>query len=433
MTWAFALPAFYLIEFRALEQTQVRPKSGKGSNYKPDCVCDQTKLGMTPERTTDDLRPLRVVPVTGQLDLDRFICVQNSVLESDPAWISPLLIERRMHLSPKHNPFFQHAHWQAWIAFRGEQAVGRICAQIDQLHLKQYADATGFFGMLDAENNQETFSALLAAAELWLRGQGMRQVRGPFNLSINEEIGLLVDGFDTPPVFMMGHARPYYDKLIKHNGYTKAKDVLAYIVNPDFDAPVLMRQLIAKSARQIKVRPINMKCFDTEIALLRDIFNDAWAENWGFVPFTVAEFAELGKNLRFLISPELIQIAEVDGEAAAFIVGLPNVNEAIRGLNGKLLPFGWLKLLWRLKVRHPATARVPLMGVRRKFQHTRLGPTLAFMVIDAVRIELHRQGARKIELSWILEDNDGMRHIIESIGGVAYKRYRIYERQLSLS
>ncbi len=374
--------------------------------------------------------PLRIVPVAGKADLDQFIRIPDIILGSDPAWISPLLIERRMHLSARSNPYFQHARWQAWIAWRGEQPVGRISAQVDALHLERHGDATGFFGMLDAEDREETFAALIGTAEQWLRDQGMRRMRGPFNLSINEEMGLLVDGFDTPPVFMMGHARPYYGGCIEQCGYRKAKDALAYMIAPNFEAPAIMRRLVAASAHRVRVRPLDLKRFDDEISLLRDIFNDAWAENWSFVPFTAAEFHDLGQNLRFLVAPELIQIAEVDGEAAAFIVALPNVNEAIRGLGGRLFPTGWLKLLWRLKVRFPSTARVPLMGVRRKFQRTRLGPGLAFLVIDAVRAQLHRRGAKQIELSWILEDNAGMRNIIESIGGHAYKRYRVYERQL---
>jgi GNAT superfamily N-acetyltransferase len=191
-----------------------------------------------------------------------------------------------------------------------------------------------------------------------------------------------------------------------------------------------MQRLLAKSARRVHVRPINKKHFAEEIAMMRDIFNEAWEENWGFIPFTEEEFEELGKNLRFLVDADLIQVAEVDGEPAAFIVALPNLNEAIRDLDGKLFPTGLLKLLWRLKVRFPSSARVPLMGVRRKFQHTRLGPGLAFLVIDAVRAELHKRGAKHIELSWILEDNSGMRNIIESINGQAYKRYRVYQRQL---
>ena len=377
-----------------------------------------------------EIAPLRIVAVDGKADLERFIRVPTLILGADPVWIPPLLIERRMHLAPAKNPYFEHARWRAWVALRGDRPVGRISAQIDALHLERYGDATGFFGMLDAEDSAETFAALLGTAEQWLRDQGMRRVRGPFSLSINEETGLLIDGFDTPPVFMMGHARPYYAERIERCGYRKAKDMLAYMIAPDFAAPAIMQRLVAASAQRVRVRPIDLKRFDDEISLLRDIFNDAWAENWGFVPFTEAEFHELGQTLRFLLPPELIQIAEVDGEAVAFIVGLPNINEAIRDLGGKLFPLGWLKLLWRLKVRFPNSARVPLMGVRRKFQHPRLGPALAFQVIDAVRKELHHRGARRIELSWILEDNAGMRNIIESIGGDAYKRYRVYEREL---
>lgn len=374
--------------------------------------------------------PLQIIPVVSKDQWTQFIRIPHIILGDDPVWVPPLEIERRMHLSPKHNPFFQHARMQAWIALRDNQPVGRISAQIDQLHLDRYHDATGFFGMLDAEDNAATFKALLDSAEQWLRSQGIQRIRGPFNLSINEEMGLLVDGFDTPPVFLMGHARPYYAQHIAKSGYDKAKDVLAYMIPPNFDMPNIMRRLVEASAHRVKVRPINMKRFNEEIMLLRDIFNDAWAENWGFVPFTEAEFRELGNNLRFLVDPKLIQIAEVDGEAVTFVVALPNINEAIRDLKGKLLPFGWAKLLWRLKISYPKTARVPLLGVRRKFQNTRLGPSLAFQVIDKVSQQLHTLGARDIELSWILEDNAGMRHIIESIGGKAYKRYRIFERQL---
>jgi GNAT superfamily N-acetyltransferase len=258
----------------------------------------------------------------------------------------------------------------------------------------------------------------------------MQRVRGPFSLSINEETGLLVEGFDTPPVFMMGHAWPYYGAHIEACGYAKAQDMFAYLAPPDFTAPAVMQRLVERETRQVKVRPLDRSRFASEIALLRDIFNDAWSQNWGFVPFTAEEFDELGRNLRFLLPTDLIQIAEIDGEGVAFIIALPNINEAIRGLNGRLLPLGWLKLLWRLKVSFPGTARVPLMGVRRRFQDKRIGAALAFLVIDTVRKGLIARGVKQVELSWILEDNTGMRSIIESIGGRAYKRYRVYERAL---
>jgi len=373
---------------------------------------------------------LRIVPVSEQADLAEFIRLPAAIFKDDPQWIPPLFLERKIHLSPKHNPYFQHAKSQSWLAWRGDVLVGRISAQVDQMHLAQHHDATGFFGMLDAEDNQETFAALMTAAEQWLAEQGMRRVRGPFNLSINEETGLLIDGFADPPVFMMSHALPYYREHIEQCGYHKAADTLAYLINPNFVAPPVMQRLLKMASERVTVRTLDRSRFNEEIMLLRDIFNDAWSDNWGFVPFTEAEFKELGQNLKFLLHDEYIQIAEVDGEAAGFIIGMPNINEAIRDLKGKLFPFGWLKLIWRLKIKGPASGRVPLMGVRKKFQKTRLGPGLAFLIIEEVRNELHKRGAHRLELSWILEDNAGMRNIIESIGGTAYKRYRVYEREL---
>ena len=383
---------------------------------------------MTPTIQTSS--PLRIVPVSDKADLAEFIRLPAAIFKDDPQWIPPLFLERKIHLSPKHNPYFQHAKSQSWLAWRGDVAVGRISAQVDQMHLAQHHDATGFFGMLDAEDNQETFAALMTTAEQWLAEQGMCRVRGPFNLSINEEPGLLIDGFADPPVFMMSHALPYYREHIEQCGYHKAADTLAYLINPNFVAPPVMQRLLKMASERVTVRTLDRSRFDEEIMLLRDIFNDAWSDNWGFVPFTEAEFKELGQNLKFLLHDEYIQIAEVDGEAAGFIIGMPNINEAIRDLKGKLFPFGWLKLIWRLKIKGPASGRVPLMGVRKKFQKTRLGPGLAFLIIDAVRNELHKRGAHRLELSWILEDNAGMRNIIESIGGTAYKRYRVYERDL---
>lgn len=376
------------------------------------------------------LASLRIVPLDSKTDLGRFIELPHAILGSDPAWIPPLHLERRLHLGAKTNPWFEHARWKAWLAYRGDKLVGRISAQIDSLHLELHKDDAGFFGMLDAEDNPETFAALMGAAEEWLRSEGIKRVRGPLSLSINDEVGLLVDGFDTSPYFMMGHSKPYYGTHIEQAGYQKAKDMLAYVVEPNFPAPKVMKRLLGKSKQSITVRPLDNKRFDAELAVLRDIFNDAWSDNWGFVPFTEAEFKDLGHTLKVLIASELIQIAEVDGVPAAFIVALPNVNEVIKDFGGKLLPFNWAKLLWQLKVKFPKSSRVPLMGVRRSFHNTPLGPGLAFLVIDAVRHHLVARGVEQVELSWILEDNDGMRNIIEAIGGRDYKRYRVYEKEL---
>lgn len=374
-------------------------------------------------------QPVILEPVTTRRQLGEFIAVPWSIYAQDSAWIPPLLFEQKQRLGPK-NPFFEHARWQAWLARRDGRCVGRISAQIDELHLKTHAERCGYFGMLEGKDDPAVFGALLQRAENWLRDRGMQQVRGPFNLSINEECGVLVEGFDTPPCVMMGHARPYYGQHIEAAGYAPAKDLLAYRIAPDFEAPAVMRKLAQRAARQVRVRSLRRKQLKQELDILHDIFNDAWSRNWNFVPFTDAEFAEIGELLTLLIDDDLVQVAEIDQRPVAMIVALPNINQAIRDLNGRLLPFGWLKLLWRLKLRYPDSARVPLMGVRREYQHTPLGPALAFMVIDAVRQGLIRRGVREVELSWILEDNAGMRNIIETIGGVAYKRYRIYEKGL---
>jgi len=289
---------------------------------------------------------------------------------------------------------------------------------------------TGFFGLLEAEDEAETFHALLGTAETWLRNQGMSRIRGPFNLSINQECGLLVEGYDTPPMIMMGHARPYYADRLTAEGYQRSKDLLAYRIATDFMPPALMQAAVKKAADRVRIRSMRRSRMNEELRILQEIFEDAWSDNWGFIPFTKEEFRHLGHSLRLLVDDECVQIAEVDGTPAGMLIALPNLNEAIRDLHGRLLPFGWLKLLWRLKVKRPTTARVALMGVRKCFQRSALGTALAFMLIDAVRSYGIRRGVREVELSWILEDNMRMRDMLTMIGGVPYKRYRIYEKAL---
>ena len=370
-----------------------------------------------------------VQEVTGPAQLSQFLALPQRIYASDPAWIAPLNFMKREQMSPA-NHFFEHARWRAWIATRGGEIVGRITAQIDELHLQQHHDDAGYFGMYEAEDDPRITAQLFAVAEQWLRSEGMKQVRGPFNLHVNEEVGLLVDGFDTPPYVLMGHALPRYGPALEAEGYIGVKDLLAYHVRPDFEAPKVMERLAARVSDRVKVRCVRRKQLKQDARIMLQIFNDAWQNNWGFVPLAEADWAETVSTLTKLMPDDYIQIAEYDGEPVAFIVALPNLNEAIRDLNGRLLPFGWAKLLWRLKVRHPSTARVPLMGVKQSFQSSRLGPTLAFMVIDAVRRALHARGVQDVEMGWILEDNDGMRNIIETIGGEAYKRYRVYQKEL---
>jgi hypothetical protein len=381
-------------------------------------------------KPTHDLEHVRVVPVEGRQSLKRFISFPWRIYADDPLWVPPLLLDRMQQLSPR-SPYFQHAQYRAWTAHRGEEIVGRISAQIDRLHLERHGDHTGFFGQIEGRNDPVVFRTLFEAVESWLLEKGMTRVLGPFNLSINQECGLLVEGFETPPAVMMGHAPPYYGERIEELGYTKAKDTLAYKLPSDFQMSAPMKAVVKRASERVRTRPWRKSAFSEELRILREIFDDAWSGNWGFVPFTEAEFARLGQEMKHLIPEDFVQIAELDGSPAAMIVLLPNINEAIKDLNGRLLPLGWLKLFWRLKVSFPRTGRVPLMGVRRRFHNSLLGAALALNLIDAVRSAGAKRGMKEAELSWILEDNAGMRNILESIGGVAYKRYRFYEKTLS--
>ena len=359
----------------------------------------------------------------------RFLDVARHIYADDPAWVAPLDFERNEAWSERH-PYFRHARWQRWLATRDGVDVGRISAQIDTLHLERHGDDTGFIGLLEAVDDAEVWASLLAAAEDWLRDAGMRRARGPVDLGINQQVGLLVDGFETPPYFMMGHARRWYADRLVEQGYAPVKELLAYEVTPAFPRPPVYLKLLERMGSRLVVRELDRRRVDAELDLLRDVFNDAWANNWGFVPFTDEEFRALGREMLMVVPRDYVFIAEVDGEAAAFIVLLPNVNEAIRDLDGKLLPLGWARALWRLKVRGTKTARVPLMGVRQVFQRSRWGSALAFAVIDAAARATAARGVEQVELSWILEDNAGMRSIIESISGRISKRYRVYEKDL---
>ena len=264
-----------------------------------------------------------------------------------------------------------------------------------------------------------------------MRERGCARVRGPFNLSINEETGLLVDGFDTPPMLMMGHDRAYLGPRIEALGYARAKDLLAYLYDARTPLPPAVRKRLDGVAQsQLSVRPMDMRRYREEITTITSIFNDAWANNWGFVPLTPAETEHMAKALKPVLDPELVSIVESQGQAVGFGVTLPNVNEAIRNFGGRLLPFNWARLLWRLKVTDVKSARVPLMGVRRNAVPGLSAALVPYLVIEGMRRRSLARGFREVELSWILEDNRPMRRMIESIGGRVYKTYRVYEKAL---
>lgn len=370
--------------------------------------------------------------VNNKRDHRAFVQLPHVVFAQDSAWIAPLNFERSQHISSRHNPFFEHGRAQLFLANMNGQTVGRISAQVDDLRLARYQDSTGMFGFLDGIDDPHVFSALFKAAENWLEAEGMTRVIGPFSFSINEETGLLVEGFEHPPSVMMGHAAPYYQTHVEAAGYQKIKDVLAYDFDNSRELPRGLAGMLAKvhATGDLEVRPLSKKYLDRDLAILIDIFNDAWSENWGFTPLSAAEIHKLGQDLKMLVEEEFIAFASYRGEPAAMAVTLPDINRAARGLNGKLLPFGWAKLLLRLKFSPPEAVRLPLMGVRKKFHGTPVGSALAMSVIDAIRTYHVKRGTRRAELSWILEDNLATRRMIEAIGGTAYKTYRIFERNL---
>jgi GNAT superfamily N-acetyltransferase len=375
--------------------------------------------------------PVEIIPVTTGAELERFIKVPMRLMADDPNYIAPLMFERREALSPKTNPFFQHADYQFWLARKDGRDVGRISAQIDHLAPTDPTAPGGYFGMICAEDEAENFQALFAAAEAWLRERGRAKALGPFNLATSEEVGLLVDGFETPPMLMMGHDPRWVARRVEEQGYAKVKDVYAYISEEAFRfSEGVERRLARPLPAGAVLRKVRMNRFDEEVKTIAEIVNDAWSENWGGLTLTEAETRHLGESLRLLLIPDWIWFFEIDGEAAGFIVLLPDLNDAARDLKGKLAPFGWIKLLWRLKMAPIRRARVPLMGVRKKFARDRRGMLAPFALSDAVRREAVKRGLQEAEYSWVLEDNKSMRHMAEGLNAKIYKTYRIYEKAL---
>ena len=369
--------------------------------------------------------------MVGGAALKRFIRLPDTLFRGDPHYIPPLHSERQAALTPKGNPFFGHADVAFWLAVRDGVDIGRITAQLDHLAKVDPAAPGGNFGMLVAIDDPAVFAALLSTAEAWLVAKGLKRATGPFNLSINEETGLLVAGFDTDPMLMMPHDPPYADGHIKAYGYSKIRDLYAYLCDTTAALPAASAAMVARGLpSNVVLRPMRFKTLKSDIASLVDIYNDAWDGHWGFVPITKPEVDHMAKAMKPLLHERLIWFADVDGEPAAFGLCLPNLNAAIHDLSGKLFPFGWAKLLWRLKVSGVTTARVPLMGVRKRFGGGILGRLLSLHVVEALRREALAKGIKAVEMSWVLEDNLPMRHLAEAVGGRSYKTYRVYEKTL---
>ncbi len=370
--------------------------------------------------------------VLGKDDLRDFIRFPHALFRNDPAWIAPLDMEVGDRLNPKKNPFFEHGEAVVFSAWRGGRMVGRISAQIDREHLRLHKDDAGFFGFFDTIDDQAVADRLLGVAEAWLRGKGMKVMRGPFSLTINEETGCLVDGFDTPPVLMMPHHLPYQSKLIEGAGLEKVQDFYAwkYIVEPP--PPRAQRawdQMMALP--EVRFRSVNPRKMREELDIILEIFNDAWQNNWGFVPATEGEIRKMAEDMSLILDPDIAFFAEVNGRPVGVVVCLPNVNEAARDIGGKLFPFGIFKLLYRLKVKKPESARLMLLGIRGEMRGLKkYGPLSTAMYAELARRGLEKGNYKWAELSWTLESNHAINLGIKAMRAKVYKTYRAYERPI---
>ena len=380
---------------------------------------------------------ISITRLASKADFKAFVDLAYRLNQHDPNWVPPLRSEAAELLTPGKNPFHEHATMQLFLARRDGVVVGRISAHIDHLALTMPAaqgmgPGTGNWGLFEAAD-EAVGTALIAAAEAWLREHGMTRALAPISLSIWEEPGLLTMGHDHPPSVMMGHDNPAYQAWIEADGYTAAKQLATYDLDITHPFPPLIERIVASGRRnaRITVRQVEVKHFAREAKTIIDILNDAWSNNWGFVPFTEAEIAYAGKKMKPLVREDLILIAEYDGRPVAFMLTLPDLNEVIAAIKGKLLPFGWARLLWWLRKPTGRTIRVPLMGVLKEHQNSRLASQLAFMMIEQIRRNaVDHYGFSRGEIGWILEDNQGMVAIADNIGAKLNKQYTIYEKAL---
>ncbi|HEX8832463.1 MAG TPA: GNAT family N-acetyltransferase [Longimicrobium sp.] len=362
--------------------------------------------------------------------LKPFINLSWTINGGDPNWVPPLRMVFNALVNRDKHPFYQHADVAFFVAERGGTLVGRIAAIANHRANEFHGDTTGFFGLFECIDDTAVARALLDRAAEWLKAKGLTSIQGPFNLSTNDELysgGVLIDGFDTPPAFMMGHNPPYYGRLMEAAGMVKAKDLVAYWL-PHNQPPRRLLEGIERLGRREgwRIRPVNMKRFKEEVGVVMGVYNSAWERNWGFIPMTEAEFDVMAKEFRPVVDPELVLIAETtEGEPIGFMLALPDLNRAIKPLkDGRLFPFGVFKFLWhKRKIR---TARLLTLGMKPGYQRSGIGA--------ALYLRCFQQGAangyENAEASWILEDNGPMRQAMEKIGAYVYKTYRVYERPL---
>ncbi|TRD11782.1 N-acetyltransferase [Erythrobacter insulae] len=375
--------------------------------------------------------------IKGKRGRARFVDVGRDFAAKTPNSVPQLRSEQLELVNPDKNPFFGHARAQFMIAYRKGIPVGRISAHIDELALQMpasqgFGPGTGMFGYFDAED-ESAAHALIQEAETWLRSQGMTRVVGPISLSIWEEPGLLVHGQDHPPMIMMGHHPAHYAAWIEAKGYQAAQTLFTYDLDISKEFSPLIQRIVKSGERneRINIRPVRKARWDEEAEIVLSILNDAWSDNWGFVPFTPDEVAYAGKKLKTIIHEDLNMIAEVDGRPVAFMLTFPDINDPLAKINGKLFPFGWLHMLRWIKKPRGSGMRVPLMGVLKEMHNTRMASQLAFMMISAIRKHAASTfESTRGELGWVLKDNQGMIAIADTIQSAVNREYTIYEKSL---
>jgi len=369
---------------------------------------------------------VELVTVKTKKEWNEFIKFPYKLYKNDPVWVPHLLVDRKELLDFKKHPFWQHAEGQYFLARINGKTAGCIAAIIDHKHIEFHNEQIGFFGFFESINNQEVAGVLFDAAAGWLKNKGLPVMRGPLNPSQNEECGLLIDAFDSSPMIMMTYNPPYYIDLLEKYGLKKAMDLYAYEIDGNREPPEKLKRVaeIVRKKHRLTVRHINLKNYEKDTEKIWEVYNKAWSKNWGFVPFTREEFKHLAKNLKTAMVPEIALIAEIDDKPVGFSISLPDMNQAIKKTNGRLLPFGLLKLLWYS--RKIDSIRIIILGVVH--EHQRKGID-SILYLDTWKNAV-KHGLTRGEMSWILETNDMMNKAARMLTGKIYKTYRIYEMKL---
>lgn len=358
--------------------------------------------------------------------MEAFIRLPWSIYEGDPAWVPPLLHDMRAMMNPERHPFYRHSEVQAFLALRDGRPVGRIAAIRNRRHEEFQRESVGFFGFYECEEDAAASTALLAAAAGWLAERGLKGIRGPASFSTNEQVGLLVEGFDDPPAVLMNYNPPYYEDQLLAYGLTPSKTLVAYYLHASKPPEYLVRAAAAVERRtKVRVRPLSKRDFERDLEIIKDLYNSAWQRNWGFVPMTDEEIDHMAKELKPVVDPRLALIGEdPDGRPVGFALALPDLNQVLKHLNGRLLPFGVLKALWLR--RRIDRLRVLTLGVREEYRGRGLDALFYLAIFRGGNV----QGIDQGEFSWVLEDNEMMRKPLERMGAHIYKRYRLYDGRL---